>query len=119
MDFKSDRPIFRQIVDLCHERIIGRIWVEEGRVPSVRELGMELKVNAHTVLKAYDMLQAEGVIVQRRGLGFFLTQDARQRVMDARRSEFINELLPELFARMDTLGLTIDEIVKQYNNRKS
>ncbi len=104
-------------MDLCHERIIAREWAEDGRIPSVRELGMELKVNAHTALKAYDMLQTEGVIVQRRGLGFFLTPDARRRVMDARRSEFIDEQLPALFARMDTLGLTIEDIVKQYNNR--
>ncbi len=117
MDFNNDKPIFRQIVDLCHERIMAGDWREGERIPSVRELGVELKVNAHTALKAYDMLQAEGVIEQRRGLGFFLSPGAPDQVLEARRREFLDEELPALFARMDTLGLSLDEVINKYNNR--
>lgn len=111
MDFNSDRPIFRQIVDLCHDRILAGQWRPGERVPSVRELGVELAVNSHTALKAYDELQAEGVIVSRRGLGFFLADDATESVMRARRREFFDQTLPRLFARMDTLGITLDELL--------
>lgn len=114
MDFNNDKPVYRQILDLCHSRIISGQWKDEDRIPSVRELGLELKVNAHTALKAYDELQLEGVIAQRRGVGFFLTADARQRVMDALRSEFIFEVLPTVFERMTSYGITLDEIVEQY-----
>lgn len=117
MDFNADKPIFRQILDLCHERIIAGEWKEGERVPSVRELGLELKVNAHTALKAYDELQREEVLVQRRGIGFFLTDDARSRVMEARRREFIAETLPSIFEKMDALGISLADLTNLYNNR--
>lgn len=111
MEFKVDRPIFRQIADLCHERIISRQWVEGGRVPSVRELGLELSVNAHTVLKAYDLLQKEGIIESRRGLGFFLAADARDRVKNARREEFIRIGIPDFLSKAAALDIPLDEII--------
>lgn len=117
MDFKSDRPIFLQIVDLCHQRILRGEWAAGSRVPSVRELAVELTVNSHTVLKAYDRLQAEDVIVPRRGLGYFLSDDARQRVLCARREQFYATDLRTLFDEMDSLGISIDDIAQRYHQR--
>lgn len=122
MDFKSERPIYLQIVDLCHERIMSGQWQEGERVPSVRELGHELTVNAHTALKAYDVLQAECIIEQRRGLGYFLVSDARKRVGEARCKEFIEVTLPVMFAEMDTFGVSIDTVLdayKRYRDRQA
>ena len=117
MDFKTDRPIFRQIVDLCHARILQGIWQPGGKVPSVRELAVELTVNTHTVLKAFDMLQGEGVIMSRRGLGFFLADDAGARVLEARRREFYDTTLRDVFDEMATLRIGIDDIVARYKAR--
>lgn len=117
MDFKADRPIFRQIVDVCHGRILSGQWAPGGRVPSVRELSVELAVNSHTALKAYDVLQTEGVIEARRGLGFYLTLDAIDKVAQVRRAEFFDNTLPELFRQMESLGITIEEILTHYTNR--
>ncbi len=112
MDFKVDRPILRQIADLCHERIISRQWVEDERVPSVRELGLELNVNAHTVLKAYDLLQKEGVIESRRGLGYYLAKDACSHVIQARREEFLSTDLPDFFRKSRSLGIPLDKVIE-------
>lgn len=113
MEFKVDLPIYRQIADLCHERIISGEWAEDQRVPSVRELGLELSVNAHTVLKAYDVLQKEGVIESRRGLGYFLAPDARTRVSHARREEFLSSDLPEFLRRSRALGIPLDDLISR------
>lgn len=86
-------------------------------MPSVRELAVELAVNSHTILKAYDHLQDNGIIVPRRGMGFFLAEDARERVDVERRREFFDSELHEVFARMDMLGIGIDEIVEAYKTR--
>jgi Predicted transcriptional regulators len=117
MEFKTDRPIYRQIIDYAFGCILGGGWTPGAKVPSVRELAVELAVNSHTILKAYDHLQDNGIIVPRRGMGFFLAEDARERVDVERRREFFDSELHEVFARMDMLGIGIDEIVEAYKTR--
>lgn len=117
MEFKTDRQIYRQIIDYAFGCILGGGWTPGAKVPSVRELAVELAVNSHTILKAYDHLQDNGIIVPRRGMGFFLAEDARERVDVERRREFFDSELHEVFARMDMLGIGIDEIVEAYKTR--
>ena len=117
MEFKTDRPIYRQIIDYAFGCILGGGWTPGAKVPSVRELAVELAVNSHTILKAYDHLQDHGIRVPRRGMGFFLAEDARERVDVERRREFFDSELHEVFARMDMLGIGIDEIVEAYKTR--
>ncbi len=110
MEFKSDKPIFRQIVELCHNRILEGQWEDGQKIPSVREFAVELTVNTRTVLSAFDVLEQQGVIVTRRGLGYFLTDDARARVLALRREEFFATTVPEFFAQMRALGLTLEDL---------
>lgn len=118
MDFKTNKPIYQQIIDYCFNKVLAQEWSEDTKVPSVRELAMELSVNTHTVLKAYEYLQDEEIIYAKRGLGFFLSTDALSRVNTARREEFYETTLNEMFNEMDRLQISIEEIVTHYNNRK-
>lgn len=111
MDFKADKPIYQQVVDLCLHRIISGEWREGDRVPSVREMGAKLAVNPHTVLKAYDELQAQGLIAPRRGLGFILCDNAREGALMAMREDFLNTEVPAFLAKMQALGLSPDDIL--------
>lgn len=117
MDFKTDRPIYQQIVDYCYTCILSGVWSPEEKIPSVRELAMALSVNTHTVLKALETLQTTEIITPRRGLGFFLAPDAPGRVMQARRREFFDTTLAELFREMEMLGVSIDDVVAYYKQR--
>lgn len=119
MDFTSDKPIYRQIIDFSFGQILTGVWAAGERVPSVRELSVQLSVNSHTVLKAYEYLQAEGIIVPRRGMGFYLTADAMDHVNQVRRREFFDTTLDRLFKEMDLLGISIDEVVAHYNRTKT
>ncbi len=114
MDFNNNKPIYRQIVDYSFTLIISGAWLPGERVTSVRELAAELAVNSHTVLKAYEYLQAEEIIYPRRGMGFFLADDAAERVNMGRRKEFFESTLDEVFREMKLLGITIDEVVEHY-----
>lgn len=118
MDFKTNKPIYQQIIDYCFNKVLAQEWSEDSKVPSVRELALELSVNTHTVLKAYEYLQDEEIIYAKRGLGFFLATDALSRVNTARREEFYETTLNEVFNEMDRLQISIEEIVTHYNNRK-
>ncbi len=113
MEFTQDKPIYRQIIDACYARILTGEWRAGERVPSVRELAVEVAVNTHTILKAYEYLQTHEIIVSRRGMGFYLTADAVDKVNAARREEFFNTTLPAVAAEMRLLGITVDEVVER------
>ena len=66
MDFKTNKPIYQQIVGFCFSKILPREWRAEERVVSVRELSTLLAVISSTVLKAYEYLQTEDIIYPER-----------------------------------------------------
>ena len=68
MDFKETQAIYLQIVDLVCDHIVTGKWKAQERIPSVRELGVQLEVNPNTVMRAYDYLQAREIICNKRGV---------------------------------------------------
>lgn len=118
MDFKTNKPIYQQIVDFCFSKILTREWRAEERVVSVRELSTQLAVNSRTVLKAYEYLQAEDIIYPERGMGFYQAKDAAKKVMKIQKKEFFENQLAEIFRNMELLDISIDEIVERYSKLK-
>lgn len=118
MDFKTTKPIYQQIVDFCFNKILTKEWQLEERIPSVRELATLLIVNPHTVLKAFEYLQAEEIIHSKRGMGFFLDKNAQKCVMKIQKKEFFETKLEDTFDTMDMLGININEIMERYKIRK-
>ena len=80
MDFKETQAIYLQIVDLVCDHIVTGKWKAQERIPSVRELGVQLEVNPNTVMRAYDYLQAREIICNKRGVGFFVTEGASKQI---------------------------------------
>lgn len=117
MEFNSNKPIYRQIIDYCFGRILTGEWKPGERVPSVREMSVEMSVNSHTVLKAYDYLQTEGLIAPRRGMGFYLDADALETVNRLRREEFFTSTLADLAREMQLLGITPEELMTRLKER--
>lgn len=76
MQFNDTQPIWLQIYDYACRAILAGRWTEQARIPSVRELAVTLEVNPNTVMRAYDKLETDGVIITRRGMGFFVTEGA-------------------------------------------
>ena len=110
MTFNNDKAIYIQMADrLCDEIISGK-YEDDSRIPSVREYAVLLQVNTNTAMKAYDQLARDEIIYNKRGLGYFVKSGARQRIMTARRQEFMQQHLPELFRNMRLLGLDISDI---------
>lgn len=118
MDFKTNKPIYQQIVDFSFSKILTREWRAEERIVSVRELSAQLAVNSRTVLKAYEYLQAEDIIYPERGMGFYLAKDAVRKVMRIQKKDFFDNQLADTFRSMDLLGISIDEIIEIYNKFK-
>lgn len=118
MDFKSNKPIYIQIVDYSFDRILENEWKSSERIPSVRELGVQLQVNPNTVMRAFEYMQAEGVIYPKRGMGYFVEELATATIRNIRKKEFFEEILPATFSRMNSLEISIEEIIEKYKNFK-
>ena len=115
MEFDQHKPIYLQIADAICERILTGIWPEGGRIPSVRECGISLEVNPNTVARSYDELSTDGIIHNKRGIGYFVSPGARDVIRERQRSSFITEELSEVFRKMDILGISIDDISSLYH----
>ena len=117
MTFNNDKAIYTQMADRLCDDILAGTYSDDDRVPSVREYAVSLEVNTNTAVKAYDQLARDGIIYNRRGLGYFVTPGARDSIMQARRKAFIDTTLPSLFRDMRLLGIGIDDIVKEWDTR--
>ncbi len=115
MEFKDTQAIYLQIGDYICEQILLSRWNESDRIPSVRELGVDLQVNPNTVMRTYDFLQNNDIIFNKRGVGYFVAQQAKDKIISLRRKQFVEQELPAIFKDMKLLGMTFDEIKKQYD----
>ena len=118
MQFNTLSPIYLQIAEYIHDLILNRVWEDGQRIPSVRDMAMELEVNPNTVIRTYAMLQEEGTLENQRGIGYFTAKDARALVLKERREKFIKRELPQLFSTMETLGITLEDLQHYAHNEE-
>ena len=110
MRFEQGRSIYEQIVEYIENRVLTGAWQPDDRVPSVRELAVDLGVNPNTVQRSYSLLQDEGAIYNQRGVGYFVSSDAPERTRSVRRRQFETETLPRLFETMEMVGYSIADL---------
>lgn len=108
MQFSEDKPIWRQIYDLIAKHILSGEWPEGERIVSVREMASQVGVNPNTVMRSYERLEADGIIFNRRGIGFFVAESARERLLALLREKFMTEELPKLREQLLLLGLIVE-----------
>lgn len=114
MNFKESKTIYLQIADrICDEILLGQ-YKEEERIPSVREYAAIVEVNANTVMRSFDYLQTQNIIYNKRGIGYFVTVDAREVIMSLRRDTFLNGELEHVFRQLFTLGISEEELAGMY-----
>lgn len=118
MQFNENKAIYIQIAERIADEIMLGVYKDDGRIPSVREYAARMEVNTNTALRSYVYLEQTGVIYQRRGLGYFTTPEARELIIKHYKEDFFGSFLPEMFSRMDILGIGIEEIEKLYNEHR-
>lgn len=105
MDFHSEKPIYLQIADRFSEAILSGSLKADERIPSVREYGAEIGVNPNTVMRVYEKLTANEILYNKRGIGYFVAPDAREKILQAQREEFLKVEVPAIRRKMELLGL--------------
>lgn len=114
---ENNKAIYLQIADrLCDEVLLGHVR-DGDRIPSVREYAASLEVNANTVMRSYEHLERLGVIFNRRGIGFFIADGAREAIVAMRRENFVNGgEMRDFFRQMMLLGIKPDDVRTMYEN---
>ena len=113
MEFNEPKGIYLQIADQIRERILRGEWKAGERIPSIRELAVELGVNPNTVTKSYQKLLERELISTQRGRGYFVSEDAPGRALKEMKDEFMREEVPRILRTMKLLDIGLDEIAER------
>jgi DNA-binding transcriptional regulator YhcF (GntR family) len=114
MEFNNNQAIYIQIADYICEYILLKKWKEGERLPSVREIAVELQVNPNTVMRTYNFLQEKEIIFNKRGIGYFISGNGYLKTLEYKKELFLNKELPEFFKNIRLLNIDINEIIEQY-----
>jgi len=118
MEFKDRQAIYLQIADVFCENILNRKWKEEDKIPSIRDMAVELEVNPNTAMRTFSYLQDHGIIYNKRGIGYFVTEEGYKKTLELVRTKFIEKELPAIFRTLDLIDLSMNDIVNLYNQSK-
>lgn len=114
--FDNDKPIYLQMVELIKTEIISGRLKSGEKIPSVRELAVQAKVNPNTVQKALAELERCGLIYTERTNGKFVIEN--QSIIQTHRDEVINEKVESFLKNMIYIGVSENEIREYLDSKK-
>lgn len=115
MEFRDNKAIYLQIAEFICERILLQEWAVGDKIPSVRELAVQLEVNPNTVMRTMEFLQQKDIIFTKRGMGFFVAEEAESKVKTFKREDFLQKDLPPFFRNIQLLEIDFEELKARYN----
>jgi DNA-binding transcriptional regulator YhcF (GntR family) len=115
MNYSGNQFIFMQIADRICDRVLKGKYLPDTRIPSVRELSVEMEVNPNTVMRSFDRLQQHGIIYNKRGIGYFISPEAMEKIHELRRFHLMDEVLPSVFKEMSLLGIGLNELTNAFH----
>jgi GntR family transcriptional regulator len=118
MEFRDNEAIYLQIAAFVSDNILLGKWRAEQKIPSVRDLAIELEVNPNTVMRSYEFLQTKEVIINKRGLGLFVAENGLEKVKSYRKERFIQQDLPGFFRNIYLLDISLEDLQQRYEQFK-
>lgn len=115
MEFNDNQAIYLQIAEYFYENILLKKWKPGDRIPSVREMAVNIEVNPNTVMRTFNYLQDKGIIFNKRGIGYFVSDEGFEKTKALRKENFMNQELPNLFKKMELLNLTLEDVQEYYS----
>ena len=109
LDLESGVPVYRQIIDQVHAARASGALRPGGRLPTVRQLAVDLSINPNTVVRAYRELELTGIITTHQGTGTFLTE-RKVEVNEAERERKLDQLVADFVSRAGREGFTIRDL---------
>jgi len=110
--FDQDKPIYVQIREKIEDLIINNQLKEGDQAPSTNQLVNVYKVNHVTVSKGVNQLVEEGLVYKKRGIGMFVAEGARAKLIEKRKQWFVEDFIVKLVQEANKLGITDEEIIQ-------
>ena len=111
------KPIYVQIKDWLADQIIDETIETHDKIRSTNEILTYFKVNHITVSKGVTQLVEDGILYKKRGVGMFVEEGAREKLLKVRREEFVEDYLKPMLDEAEKLELTKEDIQQLINNR--
>jgi GntR family transcriptional regulator len=113
IQWSDGAPIYRQLKERVIAMMLDGILKPGDALPSVRQVAAEYQLNPITVSRAYQELADEALVEKRRGLGMFVTDEASKKLLNSERERFLQEEWPAVAERIQRLGLSTEELLRQ------
>jgi GntR family transcriptional regulator len=110
LDAHSGVPVFRQIIDQVLSSIAAGVLSCGDRLPTVRQVAVDLAINPNTVLRAYRELEIRGLIETQQGTGTFIANQKIER-SNAEHERALSQLVSEFVSRAGANGFTVQELI--------
>ncbi|MFD1065064.1 GntR family transcriptional regulator [Oceanobacillus locisalsi] len=109
--FRSDKPIFVQVREQIEDQIVNEQLKEGEQAPSTNQLVQFYKINHATISKGVTQLVDEGILYKKRGVGMFVAEGAKQKLVEKRKQDFMEDYVIDLVQEAEKLRITEDEII--------
>jgi GntR family transcriptional regulator len=116
--FDDRSPIYLQIANGIKDDVLSGALKEDEQVMSTNQYAAFYQINPATAAKGFAALVDEGVLYKKRGIGMFVSPDARAKLLDERRQRFFTDVVDPMLAEARMIGVPVDEIVKHIGERK-
>lgn len=115
MEFREKQSIYLQIAEYVCEQVLLENWLPGTKILSIRDLAIFMEVTPNTIQRTYDFLTQKQIIANKRGVGYFVEDEAAERVLAFRREQFIENELPLIFKNMYLLKLDPQEFKTRFD----
>ncbi|GAA0203831.1 MULTISPECIES: GntR family transcriptional regulator [Kangiella] len=119
IQWDDSQPIYLQLRDRVQNMILEGNLVEGEALPSVRTVSAEYQLNPITVSKAYQLLVDDQLAVKKRGLGMFVVDGAKEKLLQQEREVFLTTELPALLRKLKRLHITKEELLEALDKGES
>ncbi|MCP2236726.1 GntR family transcriptional regulator [Prauserella halophila] len=106
------RPLFQQIAEQIEDSIIDGSLPEESRAPSTNELAAFHRINPATAANGINQLVADGLLYKKRGVGMFVQEGSREKLVERRQEAFGRSYITPLLAEAKRLEMDAEDVKK-------
>jgi DNA-binding transcriptional regulator YhcF (GntR family) len=117
-NFNNNKPIFLQVREIIEDQIVKDQLKEGEQAPSTNQLVSFYKINHATVTKGVNQLVDEGILYKKRGIGMFVSEKAKDKLMEKRKEAFKDEYVIPLVQEAAKLGISLNEIIEILKSSK-
>lgn len=111
LNLASDKSIYIQVAEMIENEIILGNLKDEEQAPSTNQFAKVYNINPATAGKGLNLLVDEGILYKKRGIGMFVSEGARKKIINKRQSIFYKEILPQIIDEAERLEISLDEII--------